>query len=431
MSFTFTVSKEDFKDYFRCPRKLSLKVMGFKVREFKRKEGFVSPTYAIGLSGEKLTEQILEIIASVQAEKSGEMVEVLTERGSDESKIIRKLSKLITLDEKAGLREVGKELVSLTVKKAFETDAGIQEEYGKRIIQETSRKFMNLMGDLYNKFSKIKSVYKPVLKNRDICSLGYPDFQVDTEQGQVLIEVKNWANLNSAISEGKHDLLYYNSLLKDKMLGASTHISEKLPTPINSILVIPRHGIIQKISDPIPKYREIAVEIWKIKRAAIVEKKLPYVKTEPSICKRCGFKKYCHEEGETLEQAKPLPLISAIARKEAEEDLEKSRKEMLRLPNGFSVAYFTLKKEAAKGNLKALEKMNALREFITQRHRTIIKKEIETLFKAMPNEFEEWGGKALLNNYYMKISRTTNMLFPQIEDKIEEIIRVSRRKWNV
>lgn len=271
MGFTFTVSREDFKNYFRCPKKLALKIMGFKAREFKRKQRLVYPAHEIGLSGEKLTEQILEIIASIQAEKSGEKVEVLTKREEKERQIMQEVSEQgFSLDfEKPEVGQLGEKLVRSTVGKAFETRISIEsflEQYKRKIIQETSQKFTALMGDLYNKLPKIKLVYKPVLKNRDICSLGYPDFQIDSEQGQILIEVKNWANMNTGLKEGKLDLLYYNSLLADKILGASTHLSEKLPIPIKSLLVMPRFGLVKEIDDPIPNYREIAVEIWTIKK---------------------------------------------------------------------------------------------------------------------------------------------------------------------
>ena len=82
---SFTASKDDFKLYLACPRKLALKTLGFRVREGKRAVG-LPLSYAIGVSGERLTEEVLEIIASLQADRSkGEYVEFYGER-SEETK---------------------------------------------------------------------------------------------------------------------------------------------------------------------------------------------------------------------------------------------------------------------------------------------------------------------------------------------------------
>jgi len=433
MSLTFTVSKEDFKDYFECPKKLALKLMGYKAREGHERPISTLPAFKIGISGEKLTEQVLEIIAELQAEKPLEEVKTFVEREKEEREIIRQL---VDIGRKEGLQsysveKLGEKLVKLTIDKAFGKE--IEEylkAYREEILRRTSARFSALVGELYSKLPKIKSVYKPVLKNRDFCSIGYPDFQIDSEKGQILIEVKNWASLNSSLKQGKMDLLYYNSVLADKILSASTHSSEKLPQPSKSLLIIPRFGIIEEIDDKIPNHRETAVEIWKIKRAAIVEGKLPQVVPVSTICKRCSFKKYC-QEGESLEKAKPLPLLYALAYQEAEKEIERVRTEGFRLPSGFLHAYFTLKEKAEKGNHEALRKLGLLETYRMQRIRILEEKEQQIVFRSLANEFEHWGGIKILRDYYLKISRVSNMLFPQREEKIREIIRVARKKWDI
>ncbi|MEM5867371.1 MAG: hypothetical protein QXG39_05595 [Candidatus Aenigmatarchaeota archaeon] len=37
----------------------------------------------------------------------------------------------------------------------------------------------------------------------------------------------------------------------------------------------------------------------------------------------------------------------------------------------------------------------------------------------------------ILRDYYLKISRTSNILYPQKEEKIKEIIRIARKKWDI
>jgi len=242
--------------------------------------------------------------------------------------------------------------------------------------------------------------------------------------------VKNWASINSSLKQGQMDLLYYNSILTDKILSASTYYSGKLPLPIRSLLIVPRFGLVKEISDKIPNYRETAVEIWKIKKAAIVEGKLPHVNPDPSICRRCGFKKYC-KEGESLEKAKPLPLLYAVAYQEAEKEIEKARKKALHFSLNLWQAYSTFKKEVENGKTDLVKKLKLIEMYRAQINRDLAKKEQQILYGTLPNEFEKWGGIATMKNYHLKISRTSSILFPQNEEKIEEIIRVVRRKWKV
>ncbi len=84
---SFTASREDFKLYLTCPRKLAFKTLGVKVREGKSTFR-LSLSHTIGVSGERLTEQVLEIIASLQTDRStGEYVEVYEKRGEDEKRL--------------------------------------------------------------------------------------------------------------------------------------------------------------------------------------------------------------------------------------------------------------------------------------------------------------------------------------------------------
>gem|GEM_PF-6177419 len=41
------------------------------------------------------------------------------------------------------------------------------------------------------------------------------------------------------------------------------------------------------------------------------------------------------------------------------------------------------------------------------------------------------GGIKILEDYYLKISMTSNILFPQREEKIREVLRVTRKRWDV
>jgi hypothetical protein len=197
------------------------------------------------------------------------------------------------------------------------------EEYKRRVLEDIRKNFTTLLGDLINTLPKIKAVYKPTLRNADFCSLGMPDFLLETEEGNLIIEVKNVANLKKAVSEGVFELQFYRSLIEDESVSVTEWGREELFRPSKCVLVCPRQGLVREIRDPFPSYREIATEIWKIKRAALVEGKLPETRPVSSICGRCGFKRFC-KEGESLEKAKPLPLIYEVARNEAGEKFWKA-----------------------------------------------------------------------------------------------------------
>lgn len=454
---SFTVSRDDFKLYFTCPRKLALKTMGVKVREVKRPSRLV-PAYAVGLSGEKLTEEILEIIASLQADKSKEYVEVLSERGEPVKKGMETLVKalrttatalgatplMLTDVVKKGVKipEVEgavRTVVGSTVEEVFRCNkmavfSHELEEYESRIREELEKRFLTTLGECLGKIPKITAVYEPTLRNRDTCSLGRPDFQVETVKGHILIEVKNWENLDRALREGREDLLYYNSLLADLELGDSIWLRGKLPSPARSLIVIPRWGVVKEVLEPIPKFREVAAEIWRIKRAALVDGALPDTKPVSSVCKRCAYKKFC-KEGESLEPAKPIPLIYRIAEYESGKAVEEVYGKSPKLPEGFWKAYTELMRRADSGDREAEVKLRLMKQYLLEHHMKVEKfiqeEKVKELYRAMPNEFDSWGGVGFLKEHHGQISVTAHMLFSMHEKDVETVLKVARRRWNI
>ena len=428
---TLTVSRDDLRDYLTCPKKLALKAMGIRAKETRRQKQV--PAYAIGLAGEKLTEQVLEIIASLQAKESEEEVEVLRKKEKEEEieieEIVKSIPSKVTKEEFKKIEDKAERLVEVAVKDAFKYAKEPDVSYRDRVCSEMKKDFFQILGNLHKVLPPIKSVYKPTLKNRDVCSFGYPDFQLDTDEGHMLIEVKNVADLKRAIEEGRFNLLYYNSLLVDEILGTSVFQCESLPKPIKSILVVPRHGHIEIVSGIYPNFREIASEIWKIKRAAMVEGKLPDVSPEKSICKRCKFKKFC-KEGESLDESKPIPLVYTVAFEEVKDKIEETKRK-IRVPPGFYEACLKLLKEARKGSIEAkkkLELMDAYRLQLIHKHS---EESCRLVYKEMPNEFDAWGGIEFLKDNYAKISAISNQLFPPHERRRKEIIRVAKRRWKI
>jgi hypothetical protein len=274
---------------------------------------------------------------------------------------------------------------------------------------------------------KMISVYKPTLRNRDTCSLGIPDYQVETIEGHVLIEVKNLDDLGRAVNEGRDNLLYYNSLIGDLELGDSRWWSSKLPRPLKSLVVVPRWGALSEVDEPIPNFRNIAVEIWKIKRAALVEGVLPDTKPEPTVCRRCLFKRSCEKKRtEELELSKPLPLIYAVAEHEA-----KPEKIKLEEPKGFWEAYFNLRGKAETGNEEARMALNRMEDYLKMLWAKKEEERVKLVYRTMPEEFENWGGQEFLKTNWMKIDNASHRLFNECEENVEVILRVARKRWKI
>ncbi|MEM3665230.1 MAG: hypothetical protein QXW47_09990 [Candidatus Jordarchaeales archaeon] len=244
-------------------------------------------------------------------------------------------------------------IVEFTVEESFSRMSSVDSYHGvqrqkEKLKEEMRRHFTRILEKLLEDIPKIIAVYKPVLRNRDICSLALPDYQVETVEGHVLIEVKNMWDLKQALKEGKLNLFFYNFLLSDLELGDSTWELEKLPTPVSSFLVVPRHGVVREIKSIMPNFREIAVEIWKIKRAALVERVLPDTWPVASVCKKCQYRLFCKKEKtEQLEDTKPIPLIYTLAKHEAEKE-----EQQLSCPKNSLKRTFSLKEKPWKATKK-------------------------------------------------------------------------------
>lgn len=440
----FTASREDFKLYFTCPRKLALKTMGIKVREFRRSPS-LAPSLAIGMSGEELTEEILEIIASVQVDRSkGEYVEVLEKRPriveQDLEDLVEAMEteepELSTVGEGGPLPErVARSVegvVDSAVSRAFSAFKMIDDvqAYEEMLKKQMREGFLKLLSGMIEKLPKIRAVYKPILRNRDTCSLGRPDYYIETTEGPVLVEVKNMEHMERAMEEGEANLLFYGSLLADLELSDSVWYGGKLPRPVKSLVVIPRWGVVREVSRLIPNFREVAVEIWKIKRAALIEGALPEITPVSTICKRCQYRRFCEEQrSEKLELARPIPLIYAIAESEAKE--HKEQLEVLRPPQGFWDAYLDLSRRVKSGDEHAEVMLNKMREYLEWFHLRELDERAKLLYRVMPNEFDEWGGPYFLKSHYRNVAVAAHSLFSQHESDVKAVLRVARRRWNI
>ncbi|GEM_PF-5811815 len=144
LNFRFTVNREDFKDYLRCLKRIALKVLGFKTRQIERKEIPPPPSYFIGMAGEKLTEEILEIIASFQDLKSREKEEIsesqLLKRAMVEASEIQNLT--------AGEEEEEEKVIDVLVKKAIyveKTASTSLSDYYEKYMEELKKTYEEII----------------------------------------------------------------------------------------------------------------------------------------------------------------------------------------------------------------------------------------------------------------------------------------------
>ncbi|GEM_PF-5720404 len=284
------------------------------------------------------------------------------------------------------------------------------------------KSFFKTAGILAEKLPEILEVYKPRLINKDICSFSAPDYLLETAEGPVLIEIKTSKDLKRSIKDGKEDLLFYNSLLRDLELSGLTFRGMRLARPVKSLLINPRYGTVEEFNEVIPNFREIGVEIWKIKRAALVENVLPSVKPVSSICSRCAYKKFCRE-GEYLEMTKPPPIIYALAEREVE-----PKDPDIKPPKEFWRTYFLLRRRLEQGYEIAriqLEKMDAYLRWLQEKKQERL---TELVYREMSNEFESWGGLNFLKRYNRKIRAVSYLLFPRNKAGDKDL-RIAKKRW--
>lgn len=424
--------------------------MGIRVREASSVPT-TTISHVIGISGEKLTEEILEIIASIQIDRSkGEYIEVYRERSELFKKnidtIVKNLTDLaispyVSIERFKNKIIASEELVEYTVTEVFESNKTYTSSlsielsmFKEKLKEEMKKNFLNTLKGILERIPKIEAVYKPILRNRDTCSLGIPDYQIETTQGCILIEVKNMYNLDAALNEGRDNLLYYNSLLADLELGDSIWYGGKLPNPVKSLIVIPRHGVVEEVLGSIPNFREIATEIWKIKRAALVDGVLPYTIPVPPVCGRCQYRRFCRKKKtEQLELAKPMPLIYALAKHEVREGA--MPRLAIELPAGFHEAYSELMRRAQQGDELAKSKLNYMDEYLRQLHKRRfherLEEEAKVIYRAMQDEFDNWGGIRFLVENYTSIATTSNRLYSVHEKDAEVVLKIARKRWGI
>jgi hypothetical protein len=181
------------------------------------------------------------------------------------------------------------------------------------------------------------------------------------------------------------------------------------------------------------------VEIWKIKRAAVVEGRLPYVERSAELCHRCGFSKYC-EEGEDLELVPPAPLAFALGEVSVGEWNEPSRIQPLRkrMSDVILDAYLKL----GVRDVSFDEEFSRAYELARYEDEVNEGKRLHAIYREFPDVFEKWGGEGVAHDrrlkqashiYYRTDPRKARSwaLHPELLKGEAEVLRNVKKRWKI
>jgi hypothetical protein len=227
-------------------------------------------------------------------------------------------------------------------------------------------------------------------------------------------------------------LLGIHGLRKNKLweLGQRTNLT--VPPPPQGLIFLPRQTRLERVGRGLDGFRATAVEIWKIKRAAFAERRLPYVERVPELCRRCVFKKHC-KEGTSPEVAAPAPL--AFAAGEAEVGMPKEWSRIQRLREKLDEDIFSSDLPIEDFG-QDLDRADIL---VEQARGTSEKKRLHAIYREFPQVFDQWGGEGILQDPQLK--RSTHLYYRTAPESIEgprrpvkgerPVLRRVRKRWHL
>lgn len=302
----FTVSRYDVYDYLRCPKIVALKTYKNLKKPTPKKK--INPNrnfrYEIGTIGELITqktfsdEDFIREIPTSEAESSE-----LNELDVDEYETEYELESLV---EKQALPAIRIDLK----KKGVLLDSQMNN-----ILKNTIIGLGKIKSQLTEKYGKIEILGHGESRSGILPNKVRPDFiAISEEQKPVMIEVKNTSNINTKADHFQAS--FYNTIAKKYGVIVMEERTENgiktiIPRSINdriseTLLVYPRHGKFEKITDTTSLDKNLVKDIWIAKQLGL-KGKTP--KTD------CDSKCPHHRHGDlpegNLEPAIPLPLVVA------------------------------------------------------------------------------------------------------------------------
>lgn len=316
MKGIFTVSRYDFYDYFKCPKIISLKIH----RDLNRISPSPKPKrrrniqYEIGTIGEETTKQVLS--------ESGD--KILDEAGLGAEKEYE--------EEFEGEVEISKQVYEQPAfPKILEVNLsqkGVQlDTQMKNILRDTLSGLKTIRKYLEDEYGEIRILGRAESKNGVLPGKIIPDFVgiSNDMKKPLLIEVKNSARINQ--KPDNFQASFYNSIAKNKGVLVLQERFENeqniiIPKTIENVLpetvlVYPRLGEFQKITDTVEISQKIIDEIWQAKQLGL-SGKTPHTDCDSS----CPHHKLGELPEDNIEPAIPLPLIYAQGLREQGKNLD-------------------------------------------------------------------------------------------------------------
>jgi len=301
----FTASRYDVYDYLRCPKIISLKTWKNlkKPSQVKKKLPRRNLTYKIGKIGEELTKTAFsekEIISEIDSDGS---IDSDYEFESEEQDTDYELESLV---EKNALSEIELNLKSKGV---------MLDSQMKQVLRDTIVGLGKIKTHLSEKYGKIKILGHGQSRSGILPNTVLPDFIALSEGGKpIMIEVKNTSSIGRKTNHFQAS--FYNAVASKSGVvvleertenGINTIVPRSLDDRISeTLLVYPRHGKYEKITDVISIDKNLVKNIWIAKELGL---KGQSPKTD------CDSKCPHHKHGElpegNMEPLIPLSLIFA------------------------------------------------------------------------------------------------------------------------
>jgi len=322
----FTVSRSDVYDYLRCPKIVSIKTYRnlTKPKPVPKTKEERNLRYEIGTIGEVATQSVLSGKGVfVEGEPSIDKIgEVSLEEGEEYEEALDIHGEEMFADEKPA------EIITPQTIRLNLEQKGVQlDTQMTQILKDTIDGLVSIKKYLEDEYGEIKIVGRAESRNGLMPNKIRPDFvAISTDNKKpILIEVKNSAYVNERADH--FQAAFYNSTVRNHGVivleerveaNSRTIVPKSIEDPISdTLLIYPRHGKYEKISDTIRLETDIVKEIWMAKQLGLLGKS-----PETDCGSSCPHHRYEELPEENMETAVPLPLIYAKGLVEQDVDLD-------------------------------------------------------------------------------------------------------------
>lgn len=462
MQGIFTMSRNDFYDYLRCPKIVALKIHRNLIRppSLPKLKPERNIRYEIGTIGEVTTKEVFsekgdEILEEVRLETEDYDEESFTEEYEDEEFEFK--PRTIEPPSFPKILEVN------LSQKGVQLDTQM-----KSILRDTLSGLKIIRKYLEDEYGEVRIIGRGESKNGVFPGKIKPDFVAISKDMKkpLLIEVKNSSRINQ--KPDNFQASFYNSItkihgvmvLEERIEDEQNIITPKLIQNVipETLLVYPRLGEYQKISDTVQINQKIIGEIWQAKQLGLMGK-APHTDCD-SLCPH-------HRLGElpedNIEPAIPLPLIYAQGLRELGKnlDVEFLRRYIFRKPVGSELRHsmwefreknFLIEMYKYRDPKKAKQKQKSLdlqREkyldlfaektgFSRSNIETLssfgqnIWKDDKKIIKEMKNEIQPWQkiiGRKKFKLLNSSIKGITTKLY-SIPEESDNFIKKSWKEWS-